>query len=309
MLHSAKARIGSGRGSQPDGQSCRRTRHGSATRLPNPHKARTEPSGTPGSLSADLVSTPLRLRGRVGRRTLALFTLLAVSLAAAAPMASAQVLKKLDFETGGIGQWTSKQALPGRIDIVPSPVRQGQFASRFTVKPGDDPVSGGERAELMYLSHERAGKTSWWRWSTYFPTGFHPNEGAWNIFTQWHQTGDQCPPPVRFMVDKYVTPPRLRLDIWSGRLNTSSCTPQYKHSWYLGKLRRNRWFNFVVKFKWSPSKSHGYVRVIVNGKVRVSKHTATLYRGMGVYLKQGFYRGGSSKTTTIIHDGMQRFRP
>ena len=165
MLHSAKARMSSGRGSQPDGQSCRKTRHGSTTRLPNPHKARTEPSGPPGTLSADLVSTPLRLRGRVGRRTLALFTFLAVSLAAAAPTAPAQVLKKLDFETGGIGQWTTKQALPGRIDVVPSPVRQGQFASRFTVKPGDDPVSGGERAELMYLSHERAGKTSWWRWS------------------------------------------------------------------------------------------------------------------------------------------------
>ena len=161
------------------------------------------------------MSTPLCLRGRFGRRTLALSAFLAVSLAVAAPTASAQVLKKLDFETGSFGQWTSKQPLPGRIDLVPSPVRQGHFASRFTVKPGDDPVSGGERAELMYLSHERAGKTSWWRWSTYFPTGFHPNEGAWNIFTQWHQTGDQCPPPVRFMVDKYVTPPQLRLDIWA----------------------------------------------------------------------------------------------
>ena len=220
MLHVSKARIGSGRCSQPDGRSCRKTRHGSSTRLPNPHKARTEPSGSPGSLSADLVSTPPRLRGRVGRRTLALFSFLAVSLAAAAPTASAQVLKKLDFETGGFRQWTSKQALPGRIDIVPSPVRQGQFASRFTVKPGDDPVPGGERAELMYWSHERAGKTSWWRWSTYFPRGFHPNGGAWNIFTQWHQTGDKCSPPVRFMVDKYMSPPRLRLDVWGGRLNT-----------------------------------------------------------------------------------------
>ena len=47
----------------------------------------------------------------------------------------------------------------------------------------------------------------------------------------------------------------------------------------------------------------------MNGKVRARKHMATLYRGMGVYLKQGFYRGESSKTTTIIHDGMQRFRP
>ena len=255
------------------------------------------------------MSTPLRLRGRVGRRTLALFSFLAVSLAAAAPTASAQVLKKLDFETGGFRQWTSKQALPGRIDIVPSPVRQGQFASRFTVKPGDDPVSGGERAELMYWSHERAGKTSWWRWSTYFPRGFHPNGGAWNIFTQWHQTGDKCSPPVRFMVDKYMSPPRLRLDVWGGRLNTNTCVPQYRHSWFLGTLHRNRWYKFEVKFKWSPSKSHGFVRVTVNGKVRVRKHTATLYRGMGVYLKQGFYRGASSKKTTIIHDGMQRFKP
>ena len=309
MLHPQKARKGSDPSSQAVQRSCRKTNDGNAIRLPNPHKARTEPSAPAGNLSADLVSTPSRIRGRVGRRALALFTFLAVSLAAAAPTASAQVLKKLDFETGSFGQWTSKQAFPGRIDIVPSPVRQGQFASRFTVKPGDRPVPGGERAELVYWSRERAGKTSWWRWSTYFPKGFHPNAGAWNIFTQWHQTGDQCPPPVRFMVDKYVTPARLRLDIWSGRLNTGNCTPQYQHSWYLGNLHRHHWYNFVVKFKWSPRKSRGFVLVRVNGKVKARRHMATLYRGMGVYLKQGFYRGESSKTTTIIHDGMQRFRP
>ncbi len=51
------------------------------------------------------------------------------------------------------------------------------------------------------------------------------------------------------------------------------------------------------------------MRVTVNGKTRVNRHIATLYRGMGVYLKQGFYRGDSSKTTTIVHDGMQRFKP
>lgn len=250
-----------------------------------------------------------RIRGRIGRRALALFALVAACGAVSARPASAQVLKRLDFETGSLKQWTSVQALPGRIDVVPSPVRQGQFASRFTVKPGDHPVPGGERAEVVYWSGERAGKTSWWRWSTYFPKTFHPNSGAWNIFTQWHQTGDKCSPPVRFLVDKYVNPPKLRLDIWSGRLNTANCRPQYEHSWYLGKLRRNQWYNFVVKFKWSGRRSHGSVRVTVNGKTRVNRHVATLYRGMGVYLKQGFYRGDSSKTTTIVHDGMQRFRP
>ncbi len=309
MLHPPKARRGSDRRSQLVRRLCRKTHHGSAIRLPNPHKARTEPSGPAGTLSAVLVSSPTRIRGRFGRRAFALLALFGVFFAAAAPTASAQLLKKLDFETGGFGQWTSMQSAPGRIDIIPSPVRQGQFASRFTVKPGDTPVPGGERAELVYLSRERAGKTSWWRWSTYFPKGFHPNAGAWNIFTQWHQTGDQCPPPVRFMVDKYVTPPRLRLDIWSGHLVTNGCTPQYQHSWYLGKLRRNHWYNFVAKFKWSPRKSRGFVLVRVNGKVKARRHMATLYSGMGVYLKQGFYRGASSKTTTIIHDGMQHFRP
>jgi len=256
------------------------------------------------------VSQSPRIRGRFGIRSLALFTVFGAFVAVAAPPAPAAVLKRLDFETGSLGQWTSKQAAhAGRITVVPSPVRQGQFASKFTVKPGDHPVPGGERAELVYWSGERAGKTSWWRWSTYFPRGFHPNEGAWNIFTQWHQTGDQCPPPVRFLVDKYMSPPRLRLDIWSGRLNTNGCSAQYERSWHLGKLHRNHWYNFVVKFKWSPRRSHGYVRVKVNGKTKVSRHMATLYSGMGVYLKQGFYRGDSGKTTTIIHDGMQRFRP
>jgi hypothetical protein len=251
-----------------------------------------------------------RNRGRIGRRALALLVLTGAFSAATASPASARVLKRLDFETGSLGQWTSVQeAGSDRIRVVPNPVRQGKYASRFIVKPGDHPVPGGERAELMYKSGERGGRTAWWRWSTFFPDTFHPNKGAWNVFTQWHQTLDKCVPPVRFLVENYSKPARLRLDVWSGRLNKSTCTPQYKHSWYLGKLVRNRWYTFVVKFKWSGRRSHGFVRVSVNGKTKVRKHIATLYRGMGVYPKQGFYRGPSSQTTTIFHDGMQRFRP
>jgi Polysaccharide lyase len=259
--------------------------------------------------AADLVSRTPRTRGRIGGRALALLVVTGALAALLAPTASANILKRLDFETGSLRQWTSVQALRGRVTVVPSPVRQGQFASRFVVKSGDHPAPGGERAEVMYASHEHAGKTSWWRWSTYFPTGFHPNGGAWNVFTQWHQTGDSCVSPVRFLVDNYRNPPRLRLDIWSGYLNTHTCHTQYKHSWYLGRLVRNRWYRFVAKFKWSPRKSSGFVHVRVNGRTKARKHMATLYRGMGVYVKQGFYRGPSRKTTVIYHDGMQRFHP
>jgi Polysaccharide lyase len=227
----------------------------------------------------------------------------------AAPPAPAAVLKRLDFETGSLSQWSSVQSAPGRIDIVPSPVRQGRFASRFMVRPGDHPVPGGERAEVVWYSGEHAGVTSWWRWSTYFPKGFHPNLGGWNIFTQWHQMGASCTSPVRFQVQHYRHRSQLRLEVWGGWLNKSTCEPQYKRSWSLGKLHRNRWYNFTVKFRWSARRGGGFVLVRVNGSRKVSAHTATLYRGEGVYLKQGFYRGASSKTTTIFHDGMKRYRP
>ena len=241
---------------------------------------------------------------------LVLLSLSGALLAVTVAPASAGIIKRLDFESGSFGQWTSvEEAAPGRISIVRDPVHQGQFASRFTVKPGDHPVSGGERAEVYWSSKERAGETSWWRWATYFPSGFHPNLGGWNIFTQWHHTGTSCTTPVHFQVRKLQHFSRLELQVWGGQLNTSTCEPQYKRLWTLGRLHRNRWYRFEVKFRWSASKARGRVLVRVNGKVKVRAHAATLYKGQSLYVKQGFYRGPSSKTTTLYQDGMQRFRP
>ena len=180
---------------------------------------------------------------------LVLLSLSGALLAVTAPPASAGIVKRLDFETGSFGQWTNiERAARSRIAIVRDPVHQGHYASRFTVKPGDHPVSGGERAEVYFNSNERAGQTSWWRWSTYFPRSFHPNPGGWNIFTQWHHTGTSCTTPVHFQVRRLQGYSRLELQVWGGQLNTSTCEPQYKRLWTLGRLHRNRWYRFVVKF-------------------------------------------------------------
>lgn len=250
-----------------------------------------------------------RIRGRVIRASVLLASSATLYALAATP-ASANVLKRLDFETGSLSQWTSiQEAAPGRISIVRDPVEQGAFASKFTVKPGDHPVPGGERAEVYWKSNENAGETSWWRWSTFFPRSFHPNLGGWNIFTQWHQTGPSCTSPVHFQVRHFRHRSRLELQVWGGRLNTSTCEPQYKRLWVLGRLHRDRWYRFEVKFRWSANRARGRVLVRVNGNVKVRAHAATLYKGQGVYVKQGFYRGDSSKTTTLYQDGMQRFKP
>jgi hypothetical protein len=227
------------------------------------------------------------------------------------PCAGATILKRLDFESGSLRQWTEIQAVPGRVSIVRSPVRQGHFAARFVVKPGDRPIGGGERAELYASAGERAGVESWWKWSTYFPTGFRPNRNSnFNIFTQWHHSGTSCTPPVRFDVDTSRSPIKLKLRVWGGRLDENTCGASYQRVWTIANLRRNHWYNFRFHVKWSDSRTVGFVRLSINGRVRVPKtHTATLYRGQSVYVKQGFYRGSSSLTSTLFHDGLVRYRP
>jgi polysaccharide lyase-like protein len=230
---------------------------------------------------------------------------------AGAGEADAVILKRLDYETGNFGQWTAVQAVAGGARIVTSPVRQGRFAARFIVRPGDDPINAtGERAEVYTPTSESEGSESWWAWSTYFPTGFRPNRNTdWNIFTQWHQTGNRCSPPVSFEIATYSSPARLRLRVWGGRLATN-CDSTSRRTWNFATLRRNRWYNFTFHVKWSSKASVGFVQLWLNGKQVIPKrYVATLYAGMGVYIKQGFYRAHSSLTTTLYHDGLRRYRP
>ena len=190
-------------------------------------------------------------------------------------------------------------------------MRQGHYAGRFVLGGSDRLIAGGERSELYALTGERAGVQSWWKWSTYFPTGFHPNARSnFNIFTQWHHTGSSCTPPIRFDVDTDTKPARLKLRVWGGRLNASTCRASYQRTFTIGTLQRNRWYNFRFHVRWSDNRSVGFVKLSINGRMRVPKiHLATLYRGQGVYVKQGFYRGRSSLTTTIYHDGLTRYHP
>jgi hypothetical protein len=245
------------------------------------------------------------------RTRIACLTATLALAAAGASDAPAAVLKRLDYETGNFRQWTGLQAVRYDAKVVASPVRQGHYAARFVVRPGDDPLhSSGERAEAFYVTNEREGVQSWWRWSTYFPTGFHPNSGGWNVFTQWQSTSNSCPPPIAFEIANYSRPPKIRLHLNGGTLNLSTCRASQTRYWTFATLRRNRWYNFVFHVKWSPSSSIGFVQLWVNGRRRIPKtHTATLYRGQGVYVKQGFYRGDSQRTTTIYHDGLRRFHP
>lgn len=237
----------------------------------------------------------------------------AALLCAARPADAIVTLRSLDYESGNFRQWAGVNALRGRATVVRSPRHQGNYAARFIVRPGDNPLPGasGERAEAYAWTRESEGKESWWKWSTYFPTGFRPNTGsAWNVFTQWHQTAHTCPSPVAFEVNAYGSPWKLRLHVDGGSINLSTCQPASERTWNFAALRRNKWYTFVFHVRWSAKRSVGFVQLWVNGNIKIRKtYVPTLYAGQGVNVRQGFYRGKSSKTTVIYHDGLRRFRP
>jgi Polysaccharide lyase len=239
--------------------------------------------------------------------------LLFVCLAAAvlATPAGAGIGWRGDFETW-LSPWSGLQAMPWGLTIVTSPVRQGRYAAKFVVRPGDDPIhSTGERAEIYLdtsLTRATIGREQWWGWSTMFPKAFKPSpKSSWNIFAEFHRTSARCAPPLSFEVNDAVTPARLNFQAWGGPLDPTTCTNPYRKKWNFAPLERNRWYDFVFHVKWSPDPRVGFVQVWVNGEEVVPKtHTATMYTGQGIFLLLGFYRAPSSVTSVVFQDGMRR---
>jgi hypothetical protein len=232
---------------------------------------------------------------------------LLVLLASAARDASGSIVWRGNFETGDFSQWVwgVQQKTSGRASIVSSPVREGRYGARCEVRPGDNNVAGsgnGERCEWLLnqaTTDGYEGREQWWAWSTYFDPTFSPSSSGWNSFIQFHHLG-----------------PTGQANIWfSSVLNTiqfrvangdmSSPTTKW---WVLDPNRKNStWYDFVFHVKWSSDPNVGFVEVWINGqKVLPLVKIATLYPGVGVYLKQGYYRAAQTTTAIIYHDGMRR---
>ena len=238
---------------------------------------------------------------RAGRRA-SLLALAAAIFLSLAPDAGAEILWRGDYETANFSQWTAVQAVPGRTSFVTDIVREGRYAARFEINPGDKPINAtGERTEIYKETGEAAGVESWWAWSTYFGNDFNPNpDTLWNIFTDWHHSGCCGQANVHFEVDTTFSPWRIQLRTFGGDVN------QNQRRFRLAELERNKWYDFVFHVRWAPDNT-GFVEVWLNGQLVVPKtFTPTTYHGQHVYLKQGIYRGASALTTAIYHDGMRR---
>jgi hypothetical protein len=232
-----------------------------------------------------------RLRIYVDGNTLNDWASIAEARACAAPAASTVVWRG-DFETGDYAQWTRTQMVSAdRLQVVASPVRQGRYALKATVRQGDDPInSSGNRNELVRMTREPVGSEYFYRFNTMFASDF-PSARTWQVFAQWHHEGSSGSPPVEF----YVYGEEVRLNIGGDPGVIVWKAP----------LVRGQWQDFILHVRWSPDASVGFVELYRNGQLVLPKRSiATQYPGMLNYLKVGLYRSDTvTQTGVVYHDG------
>lgn len=206
-------------------------------------------------------------------------------------VASAGIVWRGDFESGDRSQYSGTQMVSAdRLQVVTSPVAEGKYALKATVRQGDDPInSSGNRNELVYLGREALGSEYYYRWKVMFATDF-PSVDTWQLFTQWHHDGCCGSPPVEF----YVRGEEIRMSL-----------PGTSEVPWRTKLVRGVWHEFILRVKWHSDPKVGFVELWHNkARVLPKRGAMTMYSGQKNYLKLGLYRNDTVKPTGVVyHDG------
>jgi hypothetical protein len=224
-------------------------------------------------------------------------------------------LMRADWETGNTSQWSTVQTVNSqRVQAVRSPVRQGNFAGRFEVRPGEDPFcpSGncaglGPRAEVSLNTNEKEGDERWYEWSSLVDQSV-PSTGAFQVISQWHSQADGRPP-----VAVFVENDNLLLMVHPHRAPGDQIS--FVRAWQ-GPVKRGTWRDLKFHIKWSGSDSVGFIEFWLDG-VRQTFYNGTqtlrirtLVPGEDNYFKQGYYRDGSVGGTGVVyHDNFRMSAP
>lgn len=217
-----------------------------------------------------------------------------------------------DWETGDFSQWGVCQSKlvngqcrgVGRgnanMMITEAPdVRQGRYAARFTVRPGDVPnFGGGERSEVQSNAPGalvREGDERWYEWSVQYPQDMPDVRGRFFIILQWHSSSGSPP---------------LAIDLSKGTVDIGGDGVRSAPRRTIGPIRRGEWVDYVLRVKFSKNKDTGFVEAWENGQQTVQRTPrATMVDGEN-YLKQGIYRSTSSSgTVNLTMDGLRVTAP
>jgi len=207
-----------------------------------------------------------------------------------------------DFETGNLSQFSKTQMVSAdRLRVVSSPVRQGNRALRVEVRKGDNPINAsGNRNELVKFDNAKEGTEFYYGWSTLFPSDY-PMVPNWQVFMQWHHSGLNGAPPVRFVLGCSAA------DCGRPMPDTLFFIVNGKTLWTKTPVTRGQWHDFVMRVKWSANPSVGFVELWYDGQlVLPRRYTRTMFSSSDTnYMKVGLYRDAAVNPTQVMyHDNV-----
>ena len=208
--------------------------------------------------------------------------LLGALMALARPSAAAVVWRG-DLETGNTSQW-SGTLNPRGIEVVTSPVFQGQYAAHITLTNADTWSNGLHRVELRRspgAARTREGAELYFAWSIYLPAAF-PNSS--------HQIG--------YWESEMSFQQMMAFDARSRNLQFVTRRPQNVTQWTgNGVLTEQTWHRIAMHVRWSKNATEGVVDVWFDGNQVVTNARAqTLNDDNPHFTQVGILRGTAAFT-------------
>lgn len=175
------------------------------------------------------------------------------------------------------------------LQFVSEPIYRGRSAARFEIREDQPLVHHGKRAEVTIIK-SLPGNEMWYSFAVYFPSAGFEFDSEREIINQWYQK------------DSPATSLRVRKD--QLYLETGA-TPETRDQFYLGPLKKDVWYEFVLHFIHS-NKNDGLIEVWLNGKMVIAHRGGNMYAGelpkwkIGVY-KPAFKFGTSQVKKRVVY--------
>lgn len=261
--------------------------------------------------------------------------LTAAALSLSLILAADTVSFSSDWESGqlkGPGNWRSTQIMaPDRFQLVTDIVRQGRYAARVEVRPGDDPInSSGERAEVSTMSdrdgnplfEDESSGVQFFAFSVRLAPDWQPPTpeagSGWATVLQLHGPNSlKASPSIAVRV----------LDHFAISLHAGNLDDRAKAAWHEShpfknyRLAPGKWVDLVLRVKLAKDFT-GEVDVWRRDEGQVSfthelalRRIPTLQYASGIdnglvgkhYWKHGLYRSKDRSITNVLWlDGLTR---
>jgi hypothetical protein len=198
--------------------------------------------------------------------------------------AAAEIVWRGDFETADLSQWNETTGPVGeRVTFVQDPVREGTYAARMEIRPGD--LGNGDLNRVEYGYHPPAegfeGSERWYAWSAMQDAAF-PLGDSWHVFTYWEA--------------EVLYTAALTFRLYAGNQMTFCTYVGGEQVHWTRTFEPGMWHDFVLHVVWSADASEGLVEVWYDGELVVpATNVATMFT-----LPSG------DATPNFLHQGMIR---